>query len=52
MARIEVDPEEIPRLAEPEIRKQVSEHLHQLGFTYVTIDMDGYRTGSMNKTLS
>lgn len=52
MARIEVDPEEIPRLAEPGTRKQVSEYLHQLGFTYVTIDMDGYQTGSMNKTLS
>ena len=32
-------------------RRQVSEALHGLGFSYVTLDMDGYQTGSMNRTL-
>ena len=51
MARIEVGQDEIPRLATPEIRRQISGYLHQLGFAYVTLDLDGYQTGSMNKTL-
>ena len=51
VARIEVGQDEILRLAAPEIRRQVSEALHGLGFSYVTLDMDGYQTGSMNRTL-
>ena len=52
IALIEVGPREITRLMEPELRCQVSQYLHQLGFSYVTVDMDGYQTGSMNRTLS
>ena len=51
IARIEVGQDEILRLAEPEIRRQVSEALHGLGFSFVTLDIDGYQTGSMNRTL-
>ena len=51
IARIEVGQDEILRLAAPEIRRQVSKALHGLGFSYVTLDMDGYQTGSMNRTL-
>lgn len=51
MARIEVLPEEITRLASDEIREQVYQYCRQLGFTYVTLDMGGYRMGSMNETL-
>lgn len=51
IARIEVGQDEILRLAAPEIRRQVSKTLHGLGFSYVTLDMDGYQTGSMNRTL-
>lgn len=51
IARIEVGQDEILRLAAPEIRRQVSEALHGLGLSYVTLDMDGYQTGSMNRTL-
>jgi len=51
IARIEVGQDEILRLAAPEVRRQVSEALHGLGFSYVTLDMDGYQTGSMNRTL-
>ena len=48
MARIEVLPEDFPRLIEEEVRKKVTDTLHTLGFTYVSMDLTGYRTGSMN----
>lgn len=51
-ARIELSPEELPRLLDNTLRMSVVEHLKRLGFTYVTLDMQGYRTGSMNEVLS
>jgi uncharacterized protein len=51
LARIEVLPQELERLMEPKIRQQVDTTLRQLGFAYVTVDLAGYRTGSMNETL-
>ncbi len=51
LARIEVPPEDIPRLASEEIRSAVFEAFRQLGFLFVTLDLKGYRTGSMNATL-
>lgn len=48
MARIEVLPEQLSLLVKEEIRGKVSQELHGLGFTYVSMDLDGYRTGSMN----
>ncbi len=50
LARIEVAPEDIPLLA-GSMREDLTEHLHSLGFTYVTLDLTGYRTGSMNTEL-
>ncbi len=35
-----------------EIREKIVFHLKKLGFTYVTLDLQGYRTGSMNETLT
>ncbi len=52
MARIEVDPEELPRLVEPDLRREVYLQLREFGFSYVTLDLLGYRTGSMNETLN
>ena len=52
LARIEVSPQEMVKLTEPDIRLQVAEEFRRLGFTYVTMDMQGYRTGSMNETLA
>ncbi len=49
MARIEVLPEELPRLVEPGNRQKITETLRGLGFSYVTVDLAGYRTGSMNE---
>lgn len=49
IARIEVAPEEIGRLLEPEMRTRVAAKLIELGFRYVTLDLLGYRTGSLNE---
>jgi uncharacterized protein len=50
-ARIEVGVEEIARLAAEPLRSDVVARLKELGFTYVTLDLQGYRTGSMNEVL-
>ncbi len=52
MARIEVLPEELPRLIAIENRKKIVERLKQIGYHYITVDLEGYRTGSMNEILS
>jgi len=50
-ARIEIGLEEIGRFSQEEIRLSVLTRLKNLGFTYVTLDLQGYRTGSMNEAL-
>jgi len=50
-ARIEVDGSEINRFFDEGIRKKIVEGLKGTGFTYVTVDLEGYRTGSMNEAL-
>ncbi|HSQ19649.1 MAG TPA: ATP-dependent sacrificial sulfur transferase LarE [Blastocatellia bacterium] len=50
VARIEVAAEEMPRALNPEKMSQMSAALKALGFKYVTLDLDGYRTGSLNET--
>lgn len=52
IARIEVMPEEIAKLTEDGVRNEVYKTLKDIGFDYVTMDLAGYRTGSMNETLS
>lgn len=51
IARIELSPVEMPRMFEGENAARVNEALRQLGFTYVALDLNGYRTGSMNAVL-
>lgn len=51
LARIEVAPEDISVLAQPDKAALITEELRKLGFTYVTLDLAGYRTGSMNAVL-
>ena len=51
IARIELQPEEMDRFLEENRKHRLAEQFHGLGFTYVTLDLDGYNTGSMNKTL-
>lgn len=52
MARIEALPEDIAGLAEEKTRTFIAEGFKKIGFSYVTLDLMGYRTGSMNETLT
>jgi uncharacterized protein len=52
MARIEVPVEQLPKLAEPALREEVVKHLKSLGFKYVSLDLEGFRSGSMNAVLT
>ncbi len=51
IARIEIEPAAFSRLLRPEVRGRVSRAFRRLGYAYVTLDLDGYRTGSLNETL-
>jgi uncharacterized protein len=48
LVRVEVDPDEVSRLAEPGVRELVVARLKALGWRYVTVDLEGFRSGSMN----
>ena len=50
LARIEVPPDDIPRLAAR--AAEIAESIKKIGFAYVTLDLQGYRTGSLNETLA
>jgi uncharacterized protein len=52
MARIEVPASEIERMVQPEVREQIVERLKELGFTYVSLDLEGFRSGSLNALVS
>ncbi|KXZ40492.1 uncharacterized protein SAMN05661008_00810 [Alkalithermobacter thermoalcaliphilus JW-YL-7 = DSM 7308] len=52
IARIEVSPEERVKLFDINLLDDINKKLKQLGFLYVTMDLEGYRTGSMNEVLS
>ena len=51
IARIEVEQEEWGRFSDFELRSQIQRKLREIGFLYVTIDLAGYRTGSLNEDL-
>lgn len=51
LARIELLPEEMDRLLTPKLRAEIAEKFRSFGFSYVTLDLQGYRTGSMNEGL-
>ncbi|HXL36214.1 MAG TPA: ATP-dependent sacrificial sulfur transferase LarE [Ktedonobacteraceae bacterium] len=50
IARIEVERAELPRLLEDQISHIVTDGLRKIGYIYVTVDLSGYRTGSMNES--
>ncbi|MDR1865657.1 MAG: ATP-dependent sacrificial sulfur transferase LarE [Bacteroidales bacterium] len=52
LARIEVNPEELSGVLHPEKREIIVSGVKKAGFAYVTVDLQGYRTGSMNETIS
>jgi uncharacterized protein len=50
-ARIEIMPEEFPRLLDEATRARALSAFTEIGFKYISLDLAGYRTGSMNATL-
>ena len=52
LARVEIAPEEMERAFSRETSAAISQALKRAGFTYVALDLEGYRQGSLNETLS
>ena len=52
IARIEVLPDELGGIVKIEMREKITQKFKGFGFAYVTLDLEGYRTGSMNETLT
>jgi uncharacterized protein len=51
LARIEVQPALVPDIVSEPLRTELLSHMRDLGFAYATVDLAGYRTGSMNEVL-
>ena len=51
LARIEIGRDELPRALDPEVADAIVRGLKAIGYRYVTIDLQGYRTGSLNEPL-
>ena len=51
LARIEVPIADLPRLLEPGVREEVALRFRELGFRFVTLDLEGFRSGSLNTAL-
>ncbi len=52
LARIEVQPEALAKLTEPMVLAGLVRHLKSLGFRFVTLDLEGFRSGSLNELIS
>jgi uncharacterized protein len=52
LARVEVEPAELPKALDPEMAQQITAALKPLGFRWVALDLEGYRTGSLNEVLT
>ena len=52
LARVEVPAAELARFAAPEVRAGLVRRLKELGFRYVTLDLEGFRSGSMNELVN
>jgi len=51
IARIEIEAEEFPKIIKNGVREKIVENFKKFGYTYVSLDLAGYRTGSMNEPL-
>ncbi|MBN2573072.1 MAG: ATP-dependent sacrificial sulfur transferase LarE [Deltaproteobacteria bacterium] len=52
VVRLEVEPEAIARAAEPEVRQAIAKLGREMGFTFVALDLAGFRSGSLNQLLA
>ncbi len=51
VARIEISTDALGRFADPQFRREVIEYFKSLGFKYVSLDLEGFRSGSLNAVL-
>ena len=51
LVRIEIAPDELPRALSPEMAAQFTRIFKELGFSFVTLDLEGFRSGSLNALL-
>ena len=51
LARIEIQNDQLPNILNAETMKKITMEFREIGFSYITLDMEGYRTGSHNETL-
>jgi uncharacterized protein len=52
LARIEVPPNDLPRLFEEPLRTELLSYFKNIGYTYITVDLQGFRSGSGNEVLA
>jgi pyridinium-3,5-biscarboxylic acid mononucleotide sulfurtransferase len=52
LARVEIPPSQIPRVAEPAVSTELTRYFKSLGFRFVTLDLEGFRSGSLNELVS
>ena len=52
VARIEVTPADFQALLDEDIRKSIGQYFRSIGYAYVTLDLEGFRSGSMNEVLA
>jgi uncharacterized protein len=52
LARVEIAPEEMPRALAAEMAATIAKQLKHAGFTFVALDLEGYRQGSLNESLT
>ena len=51
LARIEIEKDDFTKILKEETLKSINKHLKSLGFLYITLDLEGYKRGSMNKNI-
>ena len=52
IVRIEIAPEELPRALDIDMARRLTAIYRRLGYRYVTLDLEGYRQGSLNEVLT
>ena len=52
VARIEVEPADLALLVRDDVRRAVTEHFRSIGYSYVTLDLEGFRSGSLNEVFA
>ena len=52
IARLEIEAKDLPQFIQSALRSKVIEHFRGLGFTYITLDLEGYNMGSLNRVVA